>query len=183
VRLKRPMRHLRGSCALSAVCAVCVEVCALSALCALCVEVCALSALCAIRVGFGVFVPGFQAFDRPDGGSFVSRISKEASSAACRTGCRFRLSGVPVTNGTISLYKRPVCQPASVSSGLEAGDRRCGVFQVVKSTQSRGRTGRTLLARWFLLSAGSLEERRESCGGLIQCLDVTLPFAISESSF
>jgi hypothetical protein len=40
-------------CALSALCALCVEVCALSALCvevcalsALCVEVCALSALC-----------------------------------------------------------------------------------------------------------------------------------------
>jgi hypothetical protein len=32
-------------------------VCALSALCALWVEVCALSALCALWVDFGVFVP------------------------------------------------------------------------------------------------------------------------------
>jgi hypothetical protein len=39
---------------------------------------------------------------------------------------------------------------ASVSSGLgwlQAGSRWCGVFQVVKTAQSRGRTGRTLFTR------------------------------------
>jgi hypothetical protein len=35
-----------------------------------------------------------------------------------------------------------------------------GVFQVVKTAQSRERTGRTLLTARFLLSAGALAERR-----------------------
>jgi hypothetical protein len=48
----------------------------------------------------------------------------------------------------LQIGERPVCHPTSVSSGLrwpQAGVRWCGVFQVVKTAQSRGRTGRTLL--------------------------------------
>ena len=59
----------------------------------------------------------------------------------------------PVKRDGISAYalrigERPVYRPASVSSGLgwpRAGVRWCGVFQVVKTAQSRGRTERTLL--------------------------------------
>src|ERR1700677_1754621 len=45
----------------------------------------------------------------------------------------------------------PVCHPApGMDSGRPGG---CGVFQVVKTTQSRGRTERTLF--WENLSAGA----------------------------
>jgi hypothetical protein len=72
--------------------------------------------------------------------------------------------------------ERPVCHPASVSSGLgwpQAGVQWCGVFQVVKTAQSRGRTERTLhtaLSQLLLRDKGrevwfSLGENHEkACG-------------------
>jgi hypothetical protein len=58
-----------------------------------------------------------------------------------------------VTNGTISLPTRyelanvpfVTQRPASGLGWPQAGVRWCGVFQVVKTAQSRERTGRTLL--------------------------------------
>jgi hypothetical protein len=56
----------------------------------------------------------------------------------------------PVINGTIILPtrpgigERPVYPRASVSSGLGPVSGGCGVLQVVKTAQSRGRTERTL---------------------------------------
>jgi hypothetical protein len=72
----------------------------------------------------------------------------------------------------------PMIGTASPGSG---GDRWRVLFQVVKSAQSRGRTGRTLLVRRFLLSApariaGILRK------GFIRCFNVRSPFAISGSS-
>jgi hypothetical protein len=45
----------------------------------------------------------------------------------------------------LGIGERPVYPPACVSSDLGPGIRWRGVFQVVKTTQSRGRTERTLL--------------------------------------
>jgi hypothetical protein len=53
------------------------------------------------------------------------------------------------------------------------GDHWRVLFKVVKSAQSRGRTGRTLLTRGLLLSAGALRK------GFIRDFDVRLPFAAS----
>ena len=58
-------------CALSALCALCVEVCALSALC---VEVCALSALCAISPRGWAAKTWFRSLDRSSGTLLVTQV-------------------------------------------------------------------------------------------------------------
>jgi hypothetical protein len=84
----------------------------------------------------------------------------------------------------LRIGERPVCHPAAVSSGLgwpRAG--WCGVSLVVKTAQSRERTGRTMLNALILLSAGT-----PSLGagmlrtGVIRHFDVTLRFATPKSS-
>ena len=91
-----------------------------------------------------------------------------------KQGGRFRLSPGQsgdkrdyVTVYPLQIGERPVCHPpschpASLSPDFRSGDRWCVDFQVVKTAQSRGRTERTLLARWFLLSAGP-RGAREYC--------------------
>jgi hypothetical protein len=71
--------------------------------------------------------------------------------------------------------------PALCVIRSRAADWWCGAFQVVKTAQLRGRTERSLLARWFLLSAAPLASERILRKGLAVAFVVTLPFAISES--
>jgi hypothetical protein len=101
----------------------------------------------------------------------------------------------PVTNGTISSSSAAGRQRSRLSFGNRiiwprAGDRWCGVFQVVKTAQSRGRTERPLLTLDFCLHKpprGALHGQpgqAEHCGKTESVtFDVTLPLAITESSF
>jgi len=151
-----------------------VEVCALSALCALCVEVCALSAL---RVGVGGVFAGFLVLERggvcrrgwfaekkalkgpfsrggmPIIGALIHDFDRQSVTwlaAIQQLGVfLFRLTGL-VTNGTISSPSAAGWRRSRLPFGdrvlwARASDRWCGIFQVVKTAQSRARTGRTLL--------------------------------------
>jgi hypothetical protein len=96
----------------------------------------------------------------------------------------------PAKRDDLSAYglrigERPVC-PVSLSSGLgwpRAGVRRCGVFQIVKTAQSRD----ALSAPCLWVDFCSPQSRPRGAGMLrtdvIRHFDVTLPFASPKSSW
>jgi hypothetical protein len=83
----------------------------------------------------------------------------------------------------MSLYDRPACQPTSVSSGLEAGDRSLVFSKLSKVLNQEDALGVPCLRGGFCSPQAPSRNAGVVWKGLSIAFDVTLPFAISESSF